>query len=248
MAGCPVFRSTAKSMGALVATRIGPFDPRALWVHIISLQWKVSISLLFVTSGMEANINTSRYRTIADRLLGLRLVPARLLTTKSVSYEFMNRQMVWHAFTVRIKTLSRNLFQPLILIYSYRNSSSSSFPSSTPAYFANASSGYSRSLDSYPSFHLPFVRFSPQPRAPTIPKAKERHPLRSKSEANTGRTLKTPVLYAQRTHHCNSVIPRADFRCNISHLVIPACRPTPFIRRMWHPATIPTATYVSPSA
>ena len=41
-----------------------------------------------------------RYRTWADRLLHLRLVPLRGFSTREVSYEFMNRQMVWHAFTV----------------------------------------------------------------------------------------------------------------------------------------------------
>lgn len=41
-----------------------------------------------------------RFRTVADRLLNLRLVPARRLSKHDVSYEFMNRQMVWHAFTV----------------------------------------------------------------------------------------------------------------------------------------------------
>ncbi|KAH8118387.1 Pex12 amino terminal region-domain-containing protein [Phellopilus nigrolimitatus] len=40
-----------------------------------------------------------RYRTLADRLLSMRLVPSRRLTNRQVSYEFMNRQMVWHAFT-----------------------------------------------------------------------------------------------------------------------------------------------------
>lgn len=42
-----------------------------------------------------------RYRTIADRLLKMRLAPVRRLVKRDVSYEFMNRQMVWHAFTVR---------------------------------------------------------------------------------------------------------------------------------------------------
>lgn len=46
-------------------------------------------------------IFTRRYRTIADRLLNMRLVPSRRLVKREVSYEFMNRQMVWHAFTVR---------------------------------------------------------------------------------------------------------------------------------------------------
>ncbi|KAF8489122.1 Pex12 amino terminal region-domain-containing protein [Gautieria morchelliformis] len=40
-----------------------------------------------------------RYRTWADRLLRLRLVPSQSNSTRQVSYEFMNRQMVWHAFT-----------------------------------------------------------------------------------------------------------------------------------------------------
>ncbi|KAF7776033.1 hypothetical protein Agabi119p4_4426 [Agaricus bisporus var. burnettii] len=40
-----------------------------------------------------------RYRTLADRLLHMRLVPSRGRVERDVSYEFMNRQMVWHAFT-----------------------------------------------------------------------------------------------------------------------------------------------------
>ena len=41
-----------------------------------------------------------RYRTLTDRLFRMRLTPARKLARRNVSYEFMNRQMVWHAFTV----------------------------------------------------------------------------------------------------------------------------------------------------
>ncbi|TRM67666.1 Pex12 amino terminal region-domain-containing protein [Schizophyllum amplum] len=40
-----------------------------------------------------------RYRTIADRLCKLELMPSSRVTQRNVSYEFMNRQMVWHAFT-----------------------------------------------------------------------------------------------------------------------------------------------------
>ncbi|QRW02091.1 peroxisomal biogenesis factor 2 [Ceratobasidium sp. AG-Ba] len=59
-----------------------------------------------------------RYRTLADRLLGLRLEPIKRLVTRSVNYDFMNRQMVWHAFTefllfllplVNTKSLKRQL-------------------------------------------------------------------------------------------------------------------------------------------
>ncbi|KAI9512243.1 Pex12 amino terminal region-domain-containing protein [Russula earlei] len=40
-----------------------------------------------------------QYRTVVDRLLGMKLVPSRRLVRRNVSYDFMNRQMVWHAFT-----------------------------------------------------------------------------------------------------------------------------------------------------
>ncbi|KAH9966060.1 Pex12 amino terminal region-domain-containing protein [Russula dissimulans] len=40
-----------------------------------------------------------QYRTTVDRLLGMKLVPSRRLVRRNVSYDFMNRQMVWHAFT-----------------------------------------------------------------------------------------------------------------------------------------------------
>lgn len=42
-----------------------------------------------------------RHRTIVDRVLAMRLDPTQALIKREVSYEFMNRQMVWHAFTVR---------------------------------------------------------------------------------------------------------------------------------------------------
>ena len=41
-----------------------------------------------------------RYRSLSDRLLGMSLVPTSSQVKREVSYEFMNRQMVWHAFTV----------------------------------------------------------------------------------------------------------------------------------------------------
>ncbi|KAG8820392.1 peroxisome assembly protein (Peroxin-2) [Serendipita sp. 399] len=38
-------------------------------------------------------------RSLSDRVLGLKLVPSSTILNRNVSYEFMNRQMVWHAFT-----------------------------------------------------------------------------------------------------------------------------------------------------
>ncbi|KAL1630037.1 peroxisome assembly protein (Peroxin-2) [Diplodia seriata] len=40
-----------------------------------------------------------RYRTLADRALGLRLAPAQAGISREVSFEYLNRQLVWHAFT-----------------------------------------------------------------------------------------------------------------------------------------------------
>lgn len=40
-----------------------------------------------------------KYRTILDRLLRLRLTPTASQVSREVSFEYLNRQLVWHAFT-----------------------------------------------------------------------------------------------------------------------------------------------------
>jgi peroxin-2 len=40
-----------------------------------------------------------RYRTLLDRVLRLRLVPPTNQVSREVSFEYLNRQLVWHAFT-----------------------------------------------------------------------------------------------------------------------------------------------------
>lgn len=40
-----------------------------------------------------------KYRTLTDRILRMRLVPSSNQTSREVSFEFLNRQLVWHAFT-----------------------------------------------------------------------------------------------------------------------------------------------------
>ena len=40
-----------------------------------------------------------RYRTLIDRLLRLRLAPPANQVSREVSFEYLNRQLVWHAFT-----------------------------------------------------------------------------------------------------------------------------------------------------
>jgi peroxin-2 len=43
-----------------------------------------------------------RYRTLTDRVLGMRLTYAQRTMSRNVSFEFLNRQLVWHAFTVSL--------------------------------------------------------------------------------------------------------------------------------------------------
>ncbi|KAL7321101.1 peroxisome assembly protein (Peroxin-2) [Mucor circinelloides] len=40
-----------------------------------------------------------KYRTLIDRVLAMRLVYSKKSMNRQVSFEFLNRQMVWHAFT-----------------------------------------------------------------------------------------------------------------------------------------------------
>lgn len=40
-----------------------------------------------------------RYRTLLDRILRLRLAPPSSQVSREVSFEYLNRQLVWHAFT-----------------------------------------------------------------------------------------------------------------------------------------------------
>ena len=40
-----------------------------------------------------------RYRTLLDRVLRLRLAPPISQVSRQVSFEYLNRQLVWHAFT-----------------------------------------------------------------------------------------------------------------------------------------------------
>ena len=40
-----------------------------------------------------------RYRTLVDRILRMRLTPPSSQASREVSFEYLNRQLVWHAFT-----------------------------------------------------------------------------------------------------------------------------------------------------
>ncbi|KAJ7276540.1 Pex12 amino terminal region-domain-containing protein [Mycena haematopus] len=69
---------------------------RKAWNILISIESTHSLAALL---SFIVFLWDGRFRTVADRLLNMRLVPSRRLVRRDVNYEFMNRQMVWHAFT-----------------------------------------------------------------------------------------------------------------------------------------------------
>lgn len=50
-----------------------------------------------------------KYRTLIDRVLAMRLVYSKKSMNRQVSFEFLNRQMVWHAFTVSSEKLGAGM-------------------------------------------------------------------------------------------------------------------------------------------
>ena len=98
MARCPIVRPAAKGLGVFDITRVHPWLTGPVELCRVPMERKVSYILVGVAVG---SWSPHRYRSLADRTLRMRLVPAQRLTQRDVSYEFMNRQMVWHAFTVR---------------------------------------------------------------------------------------------------------------------------------------------------
>ncbi|KAN0063107.1 peroxisome assembly protein (Peroxin-2) [Thecaphora frezii] len=52
-----------------------------------------------VLANFAVFLNNGKYRSVADRLLGMRLTYAQRTMNRNVSFEFLNRQLVWHAFT-----------------------------------------------------------------------------------------------------------------------------------------------------
>jgi peroxin-2 len=55
-------------------------------------------SIAAFTSFLVFLVN-GRYRTLIDRILRIRLTPPSAQASREVSFEYLNRQLVWHAFT-----------------------------------------------------------------------------------------------------------------------------------------------------
>ena len=71
---------------------------RMRWLKRVTGQLGTVYSVAALTNFLAFLIN-GQYRTLLDRLLRLRLIPATAHVSREVSFEYLNRQLVWHAFT-----------------------------------------------------------------------------------------------------------------------------------------------------
>ncbi|RIB20938.1 Pex12 amino terminal region-domain-containing protein [Gigaspora rosea] len=63
------------------------------------LQHLENLHKILSLANFLAFLYDGKYRTLVDRILTMRFVYARQMTRRHVNFEFMNRQLVWHAFT-----------------------------------------------------------------------------------------------------------------------------------------------------
>ncbi len=61
---------------------------------IASTTYSIAALISFLTF-----LVNGRYRTLLDRILRMRLAPPSSQVSREVSFEYLNRQLVWHAFT-----------------------------------------------------------------------------------------------------------------------------------------------------
>jgi peroxin-2 len=73
-------------------------SPRIQQLSRLTSLVSTSHSIAAFTSFLVFLVN-GRYRTLTDRILQLRLVSPSNQISREVSFEYLNRQLVWHAFT-----------------------------------------------------------------------------------------------------------------------------------------------------
>ncbi|KAL9596998.1 MAG: hypothetical protein Q9219_005424 [cf. Caloplaca sp. 3 TL-2023] len=84
-----------------LAEREGRYEGPAVQVRILSRLSSLAVtahSIAAFSSFLVFFVN-GRYRTLLDRILRLRLSPPSGHLRRQVSFEYLNRQLVWHAFT-----------------------------------------------------------------------------------------------------------------------------------------------------
>ncbi|KAI1857084.1 hypothetical protein JX265_011285 [Neoarthrinium moseri] len=77
------------------------YDPPTPWVNRLSAMTTrlTTVHSLAAFASFLVFLLHGRYRTLLDRILRLRLVPPTSQVSREVSFEYLNRQLVWHAFT-----------------------------------------------------------------------------------------------------------------------------------------------------
>ena len=71
---------------------------RVRWLALVTDKLATGHSIASLVGFVVFLVN-GKYRTLTDRLLRLRLVPKNDNVSRDVSFEYLNRQLVWHAFT-----------------------------------------------------------------------------------------------------------------------------------------------------
>ncbi|KAK3341301.1 Pex12 amino terminal region-domain-containing protein [Lasiosphaeria hispida] len=77
------------------------FDEPSPQVQKLS-RWTSTLSTAHATAAFASFLVFllhGRYRTLLDRVLRMRLAPPTSQVSREVSFEYLNRQLVWHAFT-----------------------------------------------------------------------------------------------------------------------------------------------------
>lgn len=87
-----------------LVSRSDRYDVPPETARLVALADRVTTSLSTIHSATALAsflvfLVNGKYRTILDRILRLRLVSTAATTSREVSFEYLNRQLVWHAFT-----------------------------------------------------------------------------------------------------------------------------------------------------
>jgi len=73
-------------------------DPRVQRLSKVTSALSTTYSMAALTSFLVFLVQ-GRYRTLLDRILRMRLEPPTSQVSRELSFEYQNRQLVWHAFT-----------------------------------------------------------------------------------------------------------------------------------------------------
>ncbi|KAJ7590825.1 Pex12 amino terminal region-domain-containing protein [Mycena floridula] len=94
----PYFHSRLRSYALSNAWPDAPSSDARRKAWMILTHVESSLTLLSLLS-FVGFLWDGRFRSVVDRILNMSLIPSRRMVKRDVSYEFMNRQMVWQAFT-----------------------------------------------------------------------------------------------------------------------------------------------------